>query len=193
MKARFLALAAFLFGACAEHHGAPLPPIPEPPPGCERTFVVSPAFLPEERDALERAVTRWNRVAIEQFCLTDGTGEAIEHGIFRIEYGGTYWKGLSAYFGGANILGVHFGESDQIGIVDTLGMDTFELVALHELGHAHGLAHTPPPSIMAASVGSASDFTSIDMGECRRVGACDGGDSDPLSFAPPPKIQVVFR
>ncbi len=146
------------------------------PPGSCRMFVVAPEFTAEEHAALQRSLDRWNDRAAEPFCMRDATasGEAenTEHGVFRIAYHSPYWYEISKNVGGANFIGIHWGNTDQIGIVDTLSADTFELVALHEFGHAHGLRHTEPPSIMCAFIGTATDFTENDDRECRRVGAC---------------------
>jgi hypothetical protein len=164
-----VALVAFLV-ACA----APV----KPPPfsECDRLFVVSPAFPEDEQEALQHAVERWNEIAVEQFCLRaaapDEVAEEITHGIFRIPYKGAYWQEISKQFGGANVLGIHIGDADRIGIVDSLDIRLFELVALHEFGHAHSLRHTPAPSIMHSGVGTATDFTANDMAECHRVDAC---------------------
>jgi hypothetical protein len=172
----------------------PPSPSPDPPNACDRTFVVSPAFPDPEKLALEHAVERWNVIAIERFCLTDGDGEKSEHGIFRIAYRSPYWYELSKSFGGADVLGVHWGGSDQIGIVDVLSPELFELVALHELGHAHGLGHTAAPAIMHAGVGTANDFTPIDIAECQRVEACPSDAGAPTVFlGGRPFLQAVFR
>jgi len=136
--------------------------------GCGRTFHVSAAFTQGERAALESAVARWNEIADEQFCLDDGDGND-EHGVFRLE--GQELENLRADFK-SDVIGVFYHEGGRIGIVANLPLDVFEVVALHEFGHAHGLQHTPPPSIMNAVVGTADDFTDNDLAECRRVSAC---------------------
>ncbi len=146
-------------------HDAPLPST------CDREFVVSPAFPPEERAMLEAAVVRWNAIATERFCLRVGEADGVRHGITRIPYRGEQWQQLSKTLGGADVLGVHYG-NDQIGIVDVLDEVSFPLVALHEFGHAHGLGHIEAPAIMYYGIGTAFDFTALDMAECRRVGAC---------------------
>lgn len=43
---------------------------------------------------------------------------------------------------------------------------------LHELGHAAGLSHCAPTGGVMGSDASAPDFTSLDLVECIRVGAC---------------------
>jgi hypothetical protein len=137
---------------------------------CDRTYYVSPDFPEGERQILDRAVRRWNEIAIEKFCLEDG--EADRRAIVRIGYRGPLWNDLSNN-GQIDLLGVHWYGLDNIGIVDVLNPRTFYLVALHEFGHAHGLSHAGAPAIMHASIGTASDFTKIDLAECVRVEACE--------------------
>lgn len=174
------ALLAFL-AACA----APVekPKSPRDGGSCDRTFIVSSDFPSREKEALQRAASRWNEIAIEQFCLAEadepfGPDDMPMRGIFRMKREGEFWKSLSDSHGGATIIGVHFGESDQIGFVDDLSETDFELVALHEFGHAHALGHVAAPAIMHASIGTAWDFTSNDLAECQRVGACLKEDED---------------
>lgn len=170
-----------LLAACA----APVekPRSPQDGGSCDRTFIVSPDFPRNEQVALQRAVSRWNEIAIEQFCLTEGDepfgpDEMPMRGIFRMQRGGEYWKSLSDSHGGINILGAYFSESDQIGLVDDLSEADFELVAIHEFGHARNLGHVAAPAIMHASIGTAWDFTPNDLAECQRVGACLKEDED---------------
>lgn len=162
---------------------------------CDRTFLVSREFPLEERAALGRAVRRWNAIAIQQFCLEDA-GEEIEpstaeHAIFRIAYKGEYWKRVSESMGNVDFIGVYWGGPDVIGIVDSMPIDQFERVALHELGHAHGLSHTDAPAIMHAYEGTASDFTDKDIAECKRVGACASDVAASSSENEPSSVWVL--
>jgi hypothetical protein len=143
---------------------------PAPPSPCARTYFVSGAFSTDEHAALARANDRWTAIDVAPYCLV--AREAPEHTIRRIPYQGGEWQEISRSFGGANVLGLYRGADDSITIVDSLSTDLFELVAVHELGHAHGLAHVDAPAIMHATIGTATDFTPNDMAECRRVGAC---------------------
>lgn len=181
MKLLLIVAALFAFlAACA----APVERPKSPFVGgrCDRTFIVSPDFPESEQEALQRAATRWNEITIEQFCLVE-TDEPFgpddpARGIFRMKHGGEFWKSLSDKHGGVNIIGAHFPRFDQIGLVDTLSDTDFELVALHEFGHAHALGHVAAPAIMHASIGTSWDFTPNDLAECQRVGACLKEDED---------------
>lgn len=171
------ALVALLFIACSSPYHAGRPKPRQTPPGeCGRTFLVAPEFTADEKEEILRAVDRWNDVSIETFCLAyskkPGEAETTDRGIYRIPYKGEAWQAISKMFNGENVLGVYWGASDQIGIVDGMAIETFYLVALHEFGHAHGLDHTACPAIMCPYVGTADDFAPNDMAECQRVGAC---------------------
>lgn len=173
MKSLVFAVLAALAVACT----API--APPPTSGC-RTFVVSSGFANSEKAGLIRAVRRWNEVAIEPYCLELNSvedAERVSNGVFPIRYGGAYWRELSSR-DGKNLAGEYFHLTGQIGIVDNLDSQLFEVVALHEFGHAHGLSHTKAPSIMHATTGTVLNFTPNDMAECQRVGACRKDDLD---------------
>lgn len=146
--------------------------LPAQPEHCDRLFLVSSEFTFEEQRLIERAAWRWNQIAEEKFC-TQVTNEAQDrHWIYRIPYRGQTWQEISTRLKGADVLGVYYETGDRIGIVDGMSGDLFELVALHEFGHAHGLDHTAAPAIMYVASGGVYDFTPIDLAECHRVLAC---------------------
>lgn len=175
-----------LLAACAafapkhEHRYAP-------PPGiCDRTFSVSPDFSAEEDAALNRAVARWNYIAIEQFCLSSGYGNERNerHAIFKmVQYSPEYWVATKD----TNVIGLTWEPDDRIAIMAGLDIEIFELTALHELGHAHELGHTACPAIMCPNVGTTDDFTDIDMAACRAAHVCpedsDGGTLTPREWS----------
>src|SRR5690606_37962622 len=116
---------AILLTACV----APTSPSPEPPDECDRTYFVSEEFTDAQQGAIATAAYRWNEHTVEKVCVVVGDSRGYR-GIFPIEYGGAYWQKISADFNGANVLGVHFGGIDRIGVVTNLDEATFELVAL---------------------------------------------------------------
>jgi hypothetical protein len=135
-------------------------------------FAVSTEFSVEERAIIDRAVARWNEIAVPQFATypSDEAQVGCRHCVYRIVIDSDLWRALDAKYEG--LLGIYEPAFDRIGIVWPLEPAVLELVALHEFGHAHGLVHTEDPAIMFFSVGSAVDFTDIDLAECRRVFAC---------------------
>lgn len=146
---------------------------------CGTTFAVSPAFSAEERVAIDRAMLRWNGIAEVRFCTRFSASKLpadySEPILEKIEYGGEIWQKLAKDFHG-NVYGVHLTIPERIYVVDSLDPATFEIVVLHELGHAHGLWHTDSPAIMHAKLDGTADFTSNDIAECERVGACNPSD-----------------
>lgn len=175
MRSLFLSFTFTWLAGCAAPGGEGFPP-PDGR-GCDRVYYVTPEFNDGERAALDRAVARWNAIALERWCLTDkeSSDHSEPHSIYKIPYRGAEWQKISDMFGGSDVYGVAWGD-DRTGIVDSLSIELFEVVALHELGHLHGLDHISEPGIMFPHVGTAWDFTSGDLEECRRVGACAGGN-----------------
>jgi hypothetical protein len=176
-----VALAALVVG-CSSHA---VPPGHKGPWGgpCDRAYFVTPEFSTEERASLESSVTRWNERAITKLCLFDRVSS--DHDDRHIVYKGRVgeWTGVEVE-PGKTAIGLYRSWPDTIGILEGLSLDDFELVALHEFGHSHDLAHTARPALMAPSIGSATDFTEIDMTECRRVGACAGASVLTLTAEP---------
>jgi hypothetical protein len=176
-----LPLSALLWLAlqgCAPDHLEP--PYHEGPHGrCDREYLVVPnEFTTDERASLERAVSRWNAIASEKFCLVDGGTHDGEHTISKVEVGSPEWESIAKDFSAA-VIGVYSSGTDNVIVMSGLGPETFEVVALHELGHAHGLDHVSPPGIMSAQIDGSLDFMPNDLAECRRVGACPSADTLP--------------
>jgi hypothetical protein len=154
--------------------GGPAPepePVSEPNPDpCDSTFYVSDEFTDAEIAAIHRANARWNDYGIAQNCVEPRADET-ERAIYRLQHGSDQWRKMSKDFGG-EILGAFQGSSGSIWIVGDLEPELFELVALHEFGHARGLAHVDGVGVMSPGVSGVYDFTGLDLEECRRVSAC---------------------
>jgi hypothetical protein len=173
----FAVALAFLLVGCSQLWAERLDNADEQPPAvCERTFFVRPGFSEEQRARIDRATRRWNSIADEKFCTLDNdSAEGPEilplaypseeydrlRDYFKTDYTGAHWKAW----------GSNNEQHDVIVIRVDIDDDMFEVTAMHELGHAHGLGHIEEPGIM-----SNQEFrytiTVGDLKECRRVGAC---------------------
>lgn len=154
MKALILAVMSLALGACFVPQG-------RAESRCDRAFTVRPGFTVPQRRELEAAVTRWNYIAEEQFCIVEGYSTK--------SY--IYPRTIEEVEGGWRV-GYYVSEDDSVGVVTTLSLPDFGEIALHELGHAHGLDHAPAPAVMHYAAGTSKVFTDNDIAECQRVGAC---------------------
>ena len=120
-------------------------------------FVVDPSFDGRERQELAAAAAAWNDVAREEIELGGGP--------WRIERGP-----LDPQLGGET-----FPDERRIVMRAGLDADLFAQIALHELGHAHGLRHVRGYGVMFwnADDRQAQVVTDVDVAECRRVAACE--------------------
>jgi hypothetical protein len=174
-----------MFVACSASTVPQDEPLPADHRVCGRTFQISSRFTDEERRMIDRGIERWNVLTFERLCVAPLAPELdkpeTERRVFPVVYYSDEWAKLSDAFNGMNIIGAHFGATDEIALVTGIDDEVFETTILHELGHAHGLGHVPPPAIMYADAGTAWDFTENDLSECRRVKACPAKATTPAA------------
>jgi hypothetical protein len=116
-------------------------------------FTVPATFTTEEKIALRRAAEAWNTIAPS-----------------RIELDGGAWR-IERRHPPTGYIGWTDGHAHIIVIEPSLDARDFYATVLHELGHSIGLRHIPDAGVMNAVVG-ATAFSTADLAECRRSGAC---------------------
>lgn len=136
-------------------------------------FAVDPAFPASEQEEIRLAAETWNAVTVPEKRIS------VEGGQWTVQ--------AIAPEGGWN--GITYRSRRVIQIHPQHPRATVYAVAMHEFGHALGLAHlctsnaVGPESSdrvcdVTASVGVMDpltvreDLTALDMAECRRVGSC---------------------
>ena len=131
---------------------------------------MDPSFSLIERNQLRIAAEAWNQITTKQFELTDDEDDECHILIVAAQSIPTAPPNCEP--------GVTCPDGAQTGNVLRLryGMTTprFLTTAKHELGHRLGLRHHSSPGIMNP-YGSENDdpnFTTADIAECKRVGAC---------------------
>lgn len=154
---------------------------------CTRFHVAPASFTPEQRDALQRAATRWNQVALVQTCITDDAPTEGGFTIGMMHVGSPEYQWALDATGYEVVWGVCY-DDGHILTSDEVPPDYFEAVAMHELGHCSlGMGHIREPGIMGPNLGP--EISEGDMIECRRAGSCA-----PLApAATPPQPAPVVR
>lgn len=126
------------------------------------TIEVDPAFSPEERETVLRAVAKWATVVRDPRALE---GWRVVRGVPSDDL-----MGYADY------------DRKIVWLRAPLPRDVLFVLSLHELGHAHGVHEHVEHGVMQKYIAwpLILDFTPDDVAECRREGVCAPFDAADL-------------
>lgn len=128
-------------------------------------WAIDGSLSDEQRTAFYEACDDWNMVASRmQYVSEDDDGD---HRVFIRAADHMPVSGAD---------GAYVVASGTMYLRRDMSREDFKRIAMHEMGHALGLAmgpdHIPGPALMDSHASSAT-ITPADIEECKRVGACD--------------------
>lgn len=131
----------------------------------EPRVAVSTEFTPEESAAIAKAAAKWNTIVRTPVHVDGGPWQMI-----KAEPPDYKSKG---FIGQTDYPGKH------IWIMPGLAPELFYALVLHEFGHMLGLHHVQGAAVMNPTVKrEQTEFTSADIEECQKVGACGYSPSE---------------
>ncbi len=158
----------FLFAGCARSEK----------PHCGGVYHFHTSLPQEFRADVSNGVAGWNAFS-GQAVVIEGESDEVECSVRSIPWGGPEYQAIKSDFG-KDFMGYSYGEDGSIIItegdytrscVGNLGSTCLAGTIEHELGHANGMQHIDGGAVMNPDT-VRTDFTTLDLAECKRAGAC---------------------